>query len=559
MVTVGSLIVTGDEPQAQDFSVVPQIAAGQLTFQYIPKAARHHGDVELRVRRARRGQDSVYGTGKAGAVTLMAADAGLGRPSRWRRSTGDLEGTRRQVHRRRPTAAADSAPTASAARRPARRPAPRARSPTPTVSAPVTRRTPIPRRSAQDSRWRPAPGAARQRRSGRRRRRQADAGVPMDASASDAETINPPDGGIVATAEHLRRDLQRHEGLRLRRRRGPPAATRSATRARISANLALRRQGDLRHRPLGLHERLRLRLPEHGLPHQLQRQRRLPAGYYCNGNTNACAPPRSTASPARPTPSARSNHCAGRAGVASAATPLAPRRTPATTRAPTGKCQCPGVTCNAGVACEIFYQDADGDGYGNKSGDPGRRHRQGGLRRHAPCGLRRRQHRLRRRGRQRPPGPDGLLRARASKGIGTFDYDCDGTVREGAQRVSPAPPARSAPPARRLRGGRHDLRLVGSPGVAGLSARGRHLPVDDGPDDAIDLMSVVARPRRSSARRRSSSRPPAAAATTTPASSRRSPADSRAPTSPAAPAAARGRRRHSNGTAPAASTKQTCH
>jgi hypothetical protein len=33
-----------------------------------------------------------------------------------------------------------------------------------------------------------------------------------------------------------------------------------------------------------------------------------------------------------------------------------------------GQCQCQGVTCAAGVACQVFYQDADGDGFGNRDG-----------------------------------------------------------------------------------------------------------------------------------------------------------------------------------------------
>jgi hypothetical protein len=33
-----------------------------------------------------------------------------------------------------------------------------------------------------------------------------------------------------------------------------------------------------------------------------------------------------------------------------------------------GQCQCPNVKCGAGVACQVFYQDADGDGYGNATG-----------------------------------------------------------------------------------------------------------------------------------------------------------------------------------------------
>lgn len=33
-----------------------------------------------------------------------------------------------------------------------------------------------------------------------------------------------------------------------------------------------------------------------------------------------------------------------------------------------GKCQCTGVTCDAGVACQIFFRDADVDGFGDKFG-----------------------------------------------------------------------------------------------------------------------------------------------------------------------------------------------
>jgi hypothetical protein len=35
---------------------------------------------------------------------------------------------------------------------------------------------------------------------------------------------------------------------------------------------------------------------------------------------------------------------------------------------PAGKCQCPGVTCGAGVACQVFYRDSDGDTFGDSGG-----------------------------------------------------------------------------------------------------------------------------------------------------------------------------------------------
>jgi hypothetical protein len=34
----------------------------------------------------------------------------------------------------------------------------------------------------------------------------------------------------------------------------------------------------------------------------------------------------------------------------------------------TGQCVCQGVTCAAGVACQVFYQDLDADTFGNRNG-----------------------------------------------------------------------------------------------------------------------------------------------------------------------------------------------
>ena len=72
MVTVGSLIVTGDELQAQQFSVVPQIATGQLTFQYLPKTSTATTAMLSFEFEALGSSGEVYGTGKAGPVTLSA-------------------------------------------------------------------------------------------------------------------------------------------------------------------------------------------------------------------------------------------------------------------------------------------------------------------------------------------------------------------------------------------------------------------------------------------------------------------------------------------------------
>jgi hypothetical protein len=93
-----------------------------------------------------------------------------------------------------------------------------------------------------------------------------------------------------------------------------------------------------------------------------------------------------------------------------------------------GQCQCMGVTCAAGVACQIFYRDADGDTFGNASGTIAAGTATPGCMGVAP-----------------PAGfvadktdcDDGDANVHpgqttffgtASKGIGTFDYDCDKTI-----------------------------------------------------------------------------------------------------------------------------------
>ena len=101
-------------------------------------------------------------------------------------------------------------------------------------------------------------------------------------------------------------------------------------------------------------------------------------GYYCNGTTNICAPTKvRRAHLRRPTPSACQPLAAG-AGVGvccntACDSPEHLQRLGLGRQVPV-----PGRhNCGAGVACQIFYQDADGDGYGNQNGDAHRRDGQG--------------------------------------------------------------------------------------------------------------------------------------------------------------------------------------
>jgi hypothetical protein len=96
-----------------------------------------------------------------------------------------------------------------------------------------------------------------------------------------------------------------------------------------------------------------------------------------------------------------------------------------------GKCQCQGVTCATGVACQIFFRDADTDGFGDKTGTLANTRAVAGCQGTTP-----------------PSGfvadntdcDDGdgqafpgqtLFFDHTSAGVHTFDYDCNGTLEKG--------------------------------------------------------------------------------------------------------------------------------
>ncbi|MGZ3440623.1 MAG: hypothetical protein ACXVDD_13970 [Polyangia bacterium] len=96
-----------------------------------------------------------------------------------------------------------------------------------------------------------------------------------------------------------------------------------------------------------------------------------------------------------------------------------------------GKCQCQGVTCAPGVACQIFFRDADTDGFGDKTGTLANTRAVAGCQGTTP-----------------PSGfvadntdcDDGdgqafpgqtLFFGSTSAGVHTFDYNCDGVLEKG--------------------------------------------------------------------------------------------------------------------------------
>jgi len=92
---------------------------------------------------------------------------------------------------------------------------------------------------------------------------------------------------------------------------------------------------------------------------------------FCDGSVNPpkCTPKKGNGLTCVTPDQCSSNACSGPAGGKVCCNTSCDGQGQSCTEAGSvGKCQCQGVTCAAGVACQIFYRDADGDTYGNASG-----------------------------------------------------------------------------------------------------------------------------------------------------------------------------------------------
>lgn len=107
------------------------------------------------------------------------------------------------------------------------------------------------------------------------------------------------------------------------------------------------------------------------------------SGFYCNAGT--CQPTlgvgQSCTLPSQCTSGFCTRGVAGGTGalVCCATACTIPGGNCVTSAALQGQCEC-NVTCPAGDSCQVYYQDADGDGYGNENGDP-----QGGMTAYVGC------------------------------------------------------------------------------------------------------------------------------------------------------------------------------
>jgi hypothetical protein len=151
-------------------------------------------------------------------------------------------------------------------------------------------------------------------------------------------------------------------------------------------------------------------------------------GYYCNGTNNQCASQKVDGITCLTDAECNSGHCSliGTTGTGVCCNTVCDAPNTCNDSGSVGKCSCPGVTCATGVACQIFYQDADVDGYGNKAGTiPGTA--VAGCAGAPPAGFVADNTDCDDKDANVHPGQTAYF-GTVSKGTGTFDYNCDATV-----------------------------------------------------------------------------------------------------------------------------------
>jgi hypothetical protein len=149
---------------------------------------------------------------------------------------------------------------------------------------------------------------------------------------------------------------------------------------------------------------------------------------YCNLNIVKCVPRKANGAGCLSGAECKSNVCAP-GGVCCNTQCDAPNM--CNNQGSVGQCQCPGVTCAQGVACQLFYKDADIDGYGDASGTVGAGTAKAGCANmpppsgfvadHSDCDDK---------DGNAHPGQTGFF-DHPSGGTGTYDYNCDGTIEKG--------------------------------------------------------------------------------------------------------------------------------
>jgi hypothetical protein len=249
----------------------------------------------------------------------------------------------------------------------------------------------------------------------------ADAGAPGDAGGADGgETIMPPDGGVKAMPTACGGTCN-GAGACKYADKGTACGTPFCNNRRDLVNITCDGNGTCG---------FGLQTCAGGFACQLESSPGMcrtkctldlecQSGYFCDNG--ACVAQKTLGKTCTGDGECGSGHCA--TGVCCKTPCAAPNSCDSS-----GVCRCQGLTCNSGVSCTLFYPDVDVDGFGDKNGTP-----QVGCADTPPtngghwvaddtdCD----DHDA-----NVFPGQTGYF-STISKGVGTFDYNCDGTIEKG--------------------------------------------------------------------------------------------------------------------------------